>query len=299
LEIDNQLFKIVLDSLKDGVYFADLDRKITYWNKGAEDLTGYRAEEIVGKHCADNILVHVDMEGNNLCESGCPMSKSIQEGDDVDAEVYLRHKDGYRLFVSIKTVPIRDPAGKIIGAAEVFRDQTHQEVLMGRMKQLEDMALIDPLTNLANRRHTEAWLQTKVKEFNRYGRRFGVLFIDVDKFKQINDNNSHEVGDKVLKFVSLTLLNSLRPFDFIGRWGGDEFVAIAVNIDEKQLLRIAERARRLVEISSFDINSRLVNATVSIGATLAHHGDSMESLLNRTDKLMYESKSQGGNRVSS
>src|SRR5271169_2555604 len=83
------LFKRMLDNLFDGVYFTDLERRITYWNQAAEDLTGYSAEEVVGKRCADSILMHVDDSGTLLCEGECPLSRSIADGCPHRAEVYL------------------------------------------------------------------------------------------------------------------------------------------------------------------------------------------------------------------
>jgi len=80
METDNISYKNILDSMCDGVYFVDRNRRIIYWNKAAEDLTGYKSSEVTGKHCRDNILVHVDDTGKNLCEEGCPLQKSIIEG---------------------------------------------------------------------------------------------------------------------------------------------------------------------------------------------------------------------------
>jgi len=166
------------------------------------------------------------------------------------------------------------------------------------MKQLEEMALLDPLTRLANRQHIEANLQRRLEEYTRYGWTFGVLFIDIDHFKKINDSYGHDIGDKVLKLVSLTLQNSLRPFDFLGRWGGEEFVALVVNVNEKQLVHIAERARRLLEQSQILLKQDPIKVTVSMGATMAIRGDTLEDLIKRADRLMYRSKSAGRNRVS-
>jgi len=297
LKLVNEQYLRILDSLNDGVYFVDRHRQITYWNQGAESLSGYSREEIVGTHCSDNTLVHVDEQGVNLCVNGCPLSKAMVDGRECEAEAFLHHKDGHRLRVSVKAIPVFDEDGEVIGAVEVFKDLTHQEALQKKMEQLEEMALLDPLTRLANRRHVEASLQRRLEEFTRYGWNFGVLFIDVDHFKSINDEYGHDVGDKVLKLVSLTLQNSLRPFDFLGRWGGEEFVALVVNVNEKQLVHIAERARRLLEQSQIQVADKRIQVTVSIGATMAERADNMGDLVKRADQLMYRAKSGGRNRV--
>jgi diguanylate cyclase (GGDEF)-like protein/PAS domain S-box-containing protein len=267
-------------------------------------LTGYTQDEVVGKTCSNNVLRHLDKQIESLCNGDCPLSETMELSESmgrkirVETEAYLRHKDGHRMLVSIRAVPIRNAEGKITGAIEIFREKAHKEVVLWKMKQLEELALVDPLTRLANRRHTEANLQRRIEELNRYGWPFGVLYIDIDRFKKINDRYGHTTGDKVLKLTSLTLQNSLRPFDFLGRWGGEEFVAIVINVNEEQLLQIADRALRLLEQSDLRVEAGKIHVTVSMGATMAKPSDTLEELLERADQLMYQSKAAGRNRVS-
>ena len=294
---DGTFYKELLDNLDEGVYFVDRDRQITFWNKGAQGISGYTSDEVVGKRCKDSILVHVDEKGRNLCDEGCPLAETIQTGEVCEASVYLQHKNGHRIPVSIRAAPIRDEQGNIIGAVETFRDQSHLDAVNQRLRELEKMALLDSLTGLSNRRHIEATMQIRLEELGRYGWAFGILFIDIDDFKTINDTHGHEVGDSVLKLVAMTLLNSLRPFDILGRWGGEEFVAVVVNVNNNQLLQIAERALTLVRHSSLFAHSGAIKVTVSIGATMARAGESVEGLLERADVLMYQAKKSGKNRV--
>jgi PAS domain S-box-containing protein len=115
---------MLLDSIFDGVYFVDAERKITYWNRGSESLTGYSAREAVGKHCYDNFLMHVDEAGCALCTNGCPLSSTIHDGQRRQAEVFLRHKLGHRVPVCVRVAPLMNASGQIIGAVEVFSDVT-------------------------------------------------------------------------------------------------------------------------------------------------------------------------------
>jgi diguanylate cyclase (GGDEF)-like protein/PAS domain S-box-containing protein len=294
---NEKFYKNLLDNLDEGVYFVDRDRKITYWSKGAQGISGYSSDEVVGKRCRDSILVHVDEKGSCLCEGGCPLAETIETGNVCEATAYLLHKSGHRIPVSIRAAPIQKVDGTIIGAVESFRDRSTLEVVNLRLQELEKMALLDPLTGLSNRRHIEATLQIRLEELARYGWSFAVMFIDIDDFKGINDGHGHEVGDQVLKLVSMTLLNSLRPFDILGRWGGEEFVAVVVNVNENQLLQIASRALTLVGHSSLFSDLGAIRVTVSIGATMAKAGESVAEVVERADVLMYESKKQGKNRV--
>ncbi|HEY6837725.1 MAG TPA: PAS domain S-box protein, partial [Geobacteraceae bacterium] len=117
-------FRKLLDNLYDGVYFVDRDRLITYWNKGAERISGYTAEEVMGKSCKDSLLVHMDDKGTILCLAGCPLAATMEDRKERRAEVYLHHKDGHRVPVVVRVAPIPDRAGKIIGAVEIFSENS-------------------------------------------------------------------------------------------------------------------------------------------------------------------------------
>ena len=119
-----------------------------------------------------------------------------------------------------------------------------------------------------------------------------------DFFKHFNDTYGHDVGDEVLKMVARTLSNAMRSFDLAGRWGGEEFVLIVVNMDPTALANTAERIRRLVEHSSLTTDDGSLSVTVSIGAVLSQADDTMDSLLKKADQLMYRSKMDGRNRIS-
>ena len=295
--IDNDFSKTILENLFDGVYFVDCDRKILYWNKGAENITGYTSSEVIGKRCCDNIN-HVDDYGIQLCMTTCPLAKTVADSMPREMNLYIRHKKGHRVPVLIRTIALRHSLGRVIGAVEIFSDSSPKLAITQKIKELEKMALLDPLTELANRRYIELNMQTKLDEMRRYGRPFGILFMDIDHFKKVNDLHGHDIGDKVLIMVSNTFMKNVRASDIVGRWGGEEFLSIMPNINEDQLYFFANKLRVLVEQSGFSLDSGIVQVTVSIGATLAQPKDTTETLLERADKLLYYSKATGRNRVS-
>lgn len=297
MRIDKEFYKSSLDKLYDGVYYIDRTRKIKYWNKAAERITGYKSSEVVGKRCSD-ILMHIDRKGVNFCKGQCPLVKTIVEGRAREADLYLLHKDGHRVPVLVRVAPIRDSSGRIAGAVQIFSDKSPVVTVRQRLEQCEKMALLDPLTNSPNRRYIKMNLNSRLDEMSRYGWPFGVLFIDIDHFKRVNDIYGHDVGDEILKMIAKTLLNNLRPFDILGRWGGEEFTAIIANVNEQQLYSIANRFRLLVENSALPRGTDIIRVTISIGATFAQSNDTMDTLLKRADQLMYHSKISGRNRVS-
>lgn len=298
MNLDLGVYKMMLDQISDGVYCVGLDGRLWYWNKAAEGITGYASSDVVGIACSDNLLVHVDDKGANLCQAGCPVTKTLADGQPREAEVFLHHKEGHRVPVAIKVEPIRDGEGKVVGAVEIFRDNSSRLAILQRLDDLEKLAFLDSLTNLANRRYIEMSLQSRLSEMERYGWSFGVLFADVDHFKQVNDRYGHEIGDQVLKMIATTMLRSARPFDVVGRWGGEEFLAIIANVSELQLYSMANRYRALVAQSYLPVDSDVLRVTISVGATVAHPGDTLTTLVRRADRLLYQSKTSGRNRVS-
>lgn len=285
----------LIDNLYDGLYIVDRDRVIQYWNKAAERISGFASAEVVGRSCSDNILTHVDCSGNCLCRGMCPLAMTMEDGEARGSEIYLHHKDGHRIPVSVRASSITDENGSIIGAAELFTDMSNIIINELKVKELEEMALIDHLTRLANRHYIEKEVSVCFEEKRRIGIPFGILFMDIDHFKLFNDTYGHDVGDHVLRFVADTLVKNARPFDLIGRWGGEEFIGIIRNVSQQQLEDLGNRLRILVESSYIQTECDKLHVCISIGATLVHDDDMMDSVIKRADTLLYESKRAGRN----
>lgn len=289
----------ILDNLYDGVYFVDLHRQIIFWNKSAEKITGFTKQQVLGTHCYDGMLKHIDKNGSLLCADTCPLAQSIKEGREIEAEVFVHHREGHRIPVLVHVSPIRNSLGVITGAVENFSDNTLHSILLDQLEKYRNLSLIDPLTDLLNRRYLEIHLQNKLNELKSYQRLFfGVLFIDIDFFKNVNDSFGHDVGDNVLKMVSKTLKNYLGKEETVCRWGGEEFVAVVYCNSFDFLFAKADMLRLLVSQSFVQVKNVDVSVTVSIGAAMANLEDTVESLLKRADNLMLQSKRLGRNRVS-
>lgn len=118
---DESFFREIVDQIQDGVYFVDKARRIIYWNRACETITGFAASQVIGKRCADNLLCHVDSDGNNLCCTRCPLHATIEDGTPRTADVFL-HNDLRQLVpVRVQTAPHRDESGEIVGGIEIFR----------------------------------------------------------------------------------------------------------------------------------------------------------------------------------
>lgn len=291
-------FPKIVDNIHDGLYIVDKDRAITFWNKAAERITGYAAEEVLGKKCSENILTHLDGKGNKLCTGRCPLEKTMADKKMREAELFLHHKNGHRIPVSVRVSTLNDPDGNVVGGIELFTDISYQTLTEQRIKELERLALLDILTQLANRTGILRALQGDLEEHKRYGVPFGILFMDIDHFKRVNDTYGHDAGDKVLKAIADTFVSNSRAFDLYGRWGGEEFIGIIRNITAEALESLGNRLRTLIANATCIHNGKALRVTISMGATVVRPDDSIDSLIKRADTLLYESKSAGRNRTS-
>jgi len=290
LDESNGLFKLILDNLLDGVYFTDPDRRITYWNQAAETLTGYSAKEVVGSLCADSILMHVDDNGCVLCEGDCPLSRAMVEGRPHRSDIFIRHKLGHRVPAEVRVRPVTGKDGAVIGAVEIFNDNSRQRAVRERATELTRLAFLDPASQVANRHYLDLQLSQQLEQHAKCGTPFGILMCDVDKFKTINDTYGHVSGDVALVTIAKTLANCLRASDVLGRWGGDEFLVILPGATKEVLERTATRCRMMVARSAVPVDGAEIKVTISVGATMVESGDSAESILTRADQQLYGCK---------
>lgn len=287
----------VLDTIFEGVYLVDRSRTIVKWNSGAAKMTGFSLEEVEHRCCSDNILVHVDEKGTELCKQGCPLFATIQDGCSREARVFLRHKNGYRVPVQIRTAPMRDELGNIVGAVESFRELGDSEVLASRMADLERAAFADALTGIPNRRYTETQLERMLRDYEATSVPFTLCIFDVDRYKLTNDTYGHQAGDSSLQTIAHTLQNCLRATDVLGRWGGDEFLLLLPSTDAPAAHTIIERCRILVQSSTTPHQGGRIRHTVTAGAAVVQAGDNQHTLLARADGHLYAAKNRGRNCI--
>ncbi len=262
---DPGFYKELLDHMSDGVYFVDRERRIQYWNEGACRLTGYQAKDLIGRRCQDNILCHVDYAGKRLCLEGCPLTACIADGSRHESNLFLRNKQGRRVPVHVRVQPIRRADGTIAGAVEIFSDDSAHTEALRRAEALNRLAFLDHLTQQPNRRFLEMSINTALSEYQVHRDPFGVLLIDLDRLKDVNDTFGHRCGDRALQEVAKVLAGSLRPTDIVGRWGGDEFLAITDHVNTELLRGLAERCVAMVKQTSISgDNEELISLSISV-----------------------------------
>ncbi len=289
--------KQVVENLVDGVYYVDRSLKITYWNKGAERISGFSSDDVVGKSCGEEILDYIDSEGRPFSGSNCPIEQTLKDGVFREASAYLHHKKGHRVPVTIRTMPIRNYTGTITGGIESFVESYSQSQVLQELWLSSDVGLTDALTLLGNKRFCEMSLKTRIYELTTFNIGFGVIYIDLDLFSQINESYGQQIGDDVLIRMAKTLSGVLRKLDFVTRWTRDEFVIIIPKMTDEVLRKVAERLRILIKSSYLVSEDRRIAVTASLGATLAQTGDSPEAIIKRAQKLVDVSRQSGCDRV--
>jgi diguanylate cyclase (GGDEF)-like protein/PAS domain S-box-containing protein len=295
--LDISTHRKLLENLFDGVYSVDINRKITFWNKAAERITGYSQSEVLGHSCQDNILRHIDENGQELCHTGCPLACTILDGNQREEHLYLHHKQGHRVPVSIRLSPVKDAKGAIIGALEIFSDNSNLLQIIKEMEKLKNEAYLDELTSIGNRKYGQMILNSRMHDWQTFNIPFGLIMLDLDYLKRFNNSYGHRIGDEILVMVGRTLTNILRRMDSVSRWKGEKFVVILPHIDDATLGQVAERIRAFIESNFLVAAGDLINITASIGATMARPDDTAETIVKRAETMMNASKKKGRNRI--
>lgn len=288
----------VLNQVQDAVVWLDRDRKIVFWNKAAERITGREASSVLGKACHEEPALFADFGGVNICRDKCPVAMALKDGAPRDLDVHLQHKEGFRTPATLRIVPVFKDDGEIIGAVETFSSTAPKVTLPLAQAELEKMGLIETETGIPSKQYLDMALNTRIEEFQRYGLPFGLIYVDIDSYGKILEKQGRFNASKIVRTVARTLHKNVRFFDIVGRWGTEEFLVVLLNIDEGRLDIVANKLRLLVAESYITTETGMLNATVSMGASLVLRYDTVESLVKRSEQLMMHSKWLGKNRVS-
>ena len=286
-----ELFFTILQSIGDGVITTDSERKVTFMNPAAEALTGWKFLESKGLQL-QNVLYVINEQTRQQVEDPVGRVMKEQRVVELGEQILLIHKEGQEIHIDEHAAPIRDRKGNIGGTVIFFRnvsERKHHE------EQIKHYAYYDMLTNLPNRRHFYRYLSSAVEKASETSTKIGVLFIDLDHFKLINDSLGHEMGDYVLTSMAKRLQQCIRPEDTVARLGGDEFIVLHENSSEQEIAEMAETIKEQLS-APLHINSQDIYVTASIGVSLyPDDADNADSLVRNADLTMYTVKSSGKN----
>jgi diguanylate cyclase (GGDEF)-like protein/PAS domain S-box-containing protein len=284
--------QVTLSSIGEAVLTTDLAGKVSYLNPVAERMTGWPCAEAVGRPVAEvfNILDGETRESApNRIELAVRLGKSVS----LPSNCILVRRDGVESFIADSAAPIHDRGGRTTGAVIVFRDVSVERAMSLRLSHL---AQYDVLTDLPNRTLLNDRLTQAIASARRHGRALAVLFVDLDRFKHINDSFGHAVGDALLQLVAHRLLGCVRVSDTISRLGGDEFVIVLSELDQVEDAAITASKVLALLAAPHRVAGHDLDVTVSIGiSAFPYDGQDAQTLIKNADTAMYHAKESGRN----
>jgi diguanylate cyclase (GGDEF)-like protein/PAS domain S-box-containing protein len=279
-------FRSILDSIEDGYYEVDLEGNFTFFNDQIPKHIGYSSDELIGV----NYRKIMDKENaKKVYQTFHKVFTTSVSVTNVDWE--QTGKDGSRIFVESSVSLRRDMKGNPIGFCGIIRDITERKRSENK---LAYMAYHDPLTGLYNRKAFMERLEKAIREARQYENSRSILYIDLDRFKKVNDVYGHEIGDKLLIQVAARLNDTLRENDYVSRLGGDEFTVILSGSGRSTSEKVAVRVLKVLS-QPYQIQGITIDfVTPSIGvSTFPDDGHDADTLLKSADKAMYSAKGKG------
>lgn len=294
---DDRDFHDLLDSVPVGCYVLRPDFTILYWNREAERLLGYPAEDMVGKRCMDMPMRCSYVAGGHIPAEHCPGAVALATGKSKTMQMHMRDKDGTDVLVRNTLLPMKDNTGRIYELIAFFMPITEEGYEQGLAQQIYRTATRDSVTFLPGRRYMESRIDEALELHRRTGALFAVLFADVDDFHEVNNRYGHAAGDKALRSFGRALRRYGRRTDDFCRWGGDEFVGLLRLASPEDVEGAARRFGRIAEGCSVHDGDRVIECRVSVGIAVVRDGDDRRGLIDRADRYMYEAKRRHGHGV--
>jgi diguanylate cyclase (GGDEF)-like protein/PAS domain S-box-containing protein len=284
----------IMQTSKDAVVIIDERGAIESFNHAAEEIFGYSAAEVIGQNvsmlAASPHREQHDAYIARYLETGKP--HIIGFGREVEG----RRKDGSIVPISLNVSEFA--IGGKRGFTSVIRDLTQLKHTEAELWTMTKLAGTDALTGVLSRHALVERLGGLITNANRYQRPFSIAMADIDHFKRVNDQYGHQAGDIVLRVVALAFRDALRDTDYIGRYGGEEFLFLMPEIKLEQAAATLQRIRSAIADMDIDIGQQTIRITFSAGVAEYHPGESLDQLIGRVDRALYRAKREGRNRIS-
>jgi diguanylate cyclase (GGDEF)-like protein/PAS domain S-box-containing protein len=294
LYVEKERALVTLNSIGDAVLCTDISGNITYLNLVAESMTGWPREEAIGKPLAEIFQI---IDGATRKTARDPMEMAVAQNRTVGLTVgcILIRRDAFESAIEDSAAPIHDRAGRVIGAVIVFHDVSAARAMS---HQMTHSAQHDVVTNLPNRMLLNDRISQAISLARRQNRPLAVLFLDLDRFKYINDSLGHAVGDQLLQSVSKRLLAGVRNSDTVSRQGGDEFVILLSEISHPEDAATSAKKILLSLGVPHSIEGHDLDIAGSIGISIyPGDGEDAETLIKNADTAMYHAKESGRNNL--
>lgn len=294
LAIEHERLRVTMDSIADAVITTDTRGKVQYLNPVAAALTGWTLKEAVGKPSTEVFNI-IDEATRRPALNPIRLCLKENKVTSIANNTLLIRRDGSECGIEDSVSPIQDADGNTIGVVLVFHDVTEQRKMA---EEISYRASHDVLTGLVNRAEFESRLNHFIKDNREADMQNALMFIDLDRFKVINDSCGHAAGDSVLKDIAEIMHTCIRTTDTLARIGGDEFAVILYKCNTQQAMKIAKNICKAVEEYRHIYNDECFRLGASVGLVMIDkHWTSTTSLMQAADSACYEAKNTGRNRV--
>ena len=289
-ELDNpEIFRSILETLPTGVYLVDRNRKILFWNGGAENVTGYLGQDVVGHFLREHLLAaDKEVKGAHL-DPNDSLRVAFRDGKSTTAHVSILHKEGYRVPIVLRTVPIRDERGAVMVAVECFEINVSLSERTRRLAEVAKLGCLDEMLGIPARSFMEPHLREKLTAFEERHIHFGILLIQVEKMDHLRAARGPGVVPAIHRVVSQTIENSLRPTDLVGCWSEYQFMAVLMGCRETSVNFVARRIMNRISQSEIEWWGDTFSVTAAFGGTGSRPGDTLELLLERAENSLRKS----------
>jgi diguanylate cyclase (GGDEF)-like protein/PAS domain S-box-containing protein len=295
LSVENEAASVTLDSIGEAVLRTDVLGCVTYMNRIAEKMTGWNREAALGRPAGDVLRIIDAVSGVQVGDLTEIINQKNEKGRTTAGGTtwVLVRADGQQCGVETTVALTHDVDGMVTGAVATFHDVS---AARSRALKMTHMAQHDALTNLPNRVLFDDRLAQAISHAERQSKQLGVMFVDLDHFKKINDSLGHELGDKLLQSVAERLVACVRRTDTVSRLGGDEFVILLSQVEHGEDADCSARKILRAMSEPHIVNDKSLDMSVSIGvSTYPADGSDANTLMNKADTAMYEAKEHGGN----
>jgi hypothetical protein len=275
--LPSEIFRQILESLPAGIYIVGLDRRIIFWNRAAEFITGYLGQEVIGRSCGEDVLVHCGVEGTPICcSAGCLLTCALRDRKPTEAVLFARHKDGHRIPIRVKSIPVLDDDGKILAIAEMFQQQAAGAELhwTGQLPSSHDCLSIPSIAA------TEAYLETRLK----LPQPCAVFHMELQDARELAQRRGLEMVYSVRRAMVYTSGDLLTAPHFLGHWHDDGFLVIVPNSDEQSFREALQELQGVSNACTVNWWGDRVNARVNVRGALSQPNDSVDTLLARVDQ---------------
>ncbi len=276
-----ELFRMALEVLKCGVVLFDRQRKIFFWNDGAEAITGYHRHEVVGHTAQANLLTQCNEVSCVHCGAACPLTQALHDGKPTIIRGYLHHKSGHSVPVRLLLNLIRADHGSVAAIAANFEEEIWASEPSFHENNLAAHGCLDVITGVPNHAFTQSHLRENLAFYVEYHLPFGILRIQVQGLDELKATHGREAVDVMLHVVAQTMKHTLRPDGFLGRWADDQFLAIVTDCGPADLQRVAQNVQKIANGSGIQWWDDLLSASVYVASAMVQPEDTMEIFLGR------------------